>query len=303
MHAMFRTVLATAGLACSWTAWGAEPPPEPLRLTECRIKVIDQVTLAADQAGVLGFLECREGDAVQARQRMAGVRDDVVAAQLAIARQKAEYVAEIEAKQKAHEIAINEHEQSLAANRAQASTVPRLEIERLKLAKELAAFEIVKAQHELKLNQLHLHLAEQELAQFAIAAPFSGVVTHVFKHKGEAVRPGDPVLELTSTERLRVEGWLELADSFSVAAGARVKVRLNIPDVDLPVEGRSFEGRVSFVDVVVEPVSQRVKVWADVVNQDQVLRAGLMADMTIERSPFPVAATPGGSVVRTGRTK
>jgi multidrug resistance efflux pump len=265
-----------------------------VHLKECRIKLIDQVTLAADQSGIIDFVEPREGDAVMARQKIAGVRDEVAKANLAIARQKAGYTAEIEAKQKAHEIASNEYEQALAANRSQAKTVPQLEVERMRLARELAAFEIQKAQHEHTLNGLSRDLAERELAQFLIAAPFSGVITRVFKHKGEAVRQGDPVLELTSTDRLRVEGWLELPDSFSVSAGCRVKVRLSIPDADLPVEQRVFEGRVSFVDVVVEPVSQRVKVWADVINQDNLLRAGLLADMNIERNP------PGrtGSVVR-----
>lgn len=273
------------------TICAADPAAE-IRLTECRIKLIDQVTLAADQSGVLEFVEPREGATVTSRQKLAGVRDDVAEANLAVAHQKAEYIAEIEAKQKAYEIAVNEHEQALVANRSQVNTVPKLEIERLKLAKELASFEIERAKHEHKLHQLNRDLAEKELAQFFISAPFTGVVTRVFKLKGEAVRQGDPVLELTSTDRLRVEGWLELADSFAVSAGARVKVRLNVPDVDLPVEQRVFEGRVSFVDVVVEPVSQRVKVWADVINQNQLLRAGLLADMTIERDAAAASTTP-----------
>lgn len=282
---MDKTAILIAAACCL----GAAPPgarSQPIRVTECRVKVIDQVTLAADQAGVLEFVESREGDTVAARQRLAGVRDDVAAANLALATAQAEYVAEIEAKQKAHEIAVNEHKQALAANDRQRNTVPQLEVERLRLAIELALFEIEKARHEHHLSILRKELAEKELEQYLIAAPISGVITHVYKHKGEAVRPGDPVLELTSTDRVRVEGWLDLATSLRVTTGDKVRVQLNIPDVDVPVEQRVFDGRVSFVDLVVEPVSQRIRIWADVINQDNLLRPGLdQAVMTIEPSP------------------
>lgn len=286
-------MLKAAILISAMCCLSAAPPatkPQPIRVTECFVKVIDQVTLAADQAGVLEFVEPREGDTVAARQRLAGVRDDVAAANVALATAQAEYVAEIAAKEKAHDIAVNEEKQAHLANQTQRNTVPQLEVERLRLAKELASFEIEKARHEHRLSNLRKELAERELEQYVIAAPIGGVITHVYKFKGEAVRAGDPVLELTSTDRVRVEGWLELASGLHVTAGDRVRVQLNIPDVDLPIEQRVFEGKVSFVDVVVEPVSQRIKVWADVVNQDNLLRAGLQADMTIEPSSLAAAS-------------
>ena len=45
--------------------------------------------------------------------------------------------------------------------------------------------------------------AQAQLDTFSIRAPFAGVVTRVHRGKGEAVRQGDQVLELVSTQRVR----------------------------------------------------------------------------------------------------
>ncbi len=261
-----------------------------LVLVDCRVKIIDQLPLASDRAGVIADMNLREGDTVVARQRIARLRDDVIQAQLAIAQQKAEYTAEVSAKEKSHLIAVNEYRQAVEANRENARTVPLIEVERLKLAAELAAFEIEKAKHELQVHRLERDQASAELQAYSILAPVSGIVTKTFKHRGEAVRQGDPVIEITSTDRVKVEGWLTLSESFQVAQGTPVKVQIDLPDEDHPIEKQVFEGRVTFVDVVVEPSRGRVKLTAEVVNHDNILRAGLTARMTVATSTSKTAA-------------
>jgi multidrug efflux pump subunit AcrA (membrane-fusion protein) len=97
-------------------------------------------------------------------------------------------------------------------------------------------------------------------------------------------------MEIVNTERIRVEGHVEIADIWSVQVGDRVEVYLDIPEVDLPVEKEKFTGRIVFIDIEVEPVTRRVSVWADLVNRDGMLRAGLTANMKIlptEPKPTP----------------
>lgn len=273
-------------------AFGDKPPAKnEVLLQDCRIKLIDQLTLAADRNGVVADAPFREGESVTARQRVASLRDEVARAQLAVAQAKAEYTAEISAKEKAYAIALNEHRQALEANRETARTVPILEVERLRLAAEQASFEIEEAKQKLLISKLERDQMQAELSTYAIVAPINGVVTNVFKKRGEAVRQGDPVLELTSTERVRVDGQLSLADAYRVKQGAKVFVQLDVADHDLPGEDRVFEGRVTFVNVEVAQSLKTVKVSADVVNPDNVLRAGLTARMRIlvaNDSPGPV---------------
>lgn len=287
---------------------GDEESVRELQLTECRIKLIDQVVLASDRTGVLKFVEPREGDSIRAQQRVAGLDDDLILAEVAAAEHKATNDIEIRAHQKSSELADVEYEKSQQANREVKNTVPLIELHKLKLAAEKARLEIELAEHELTFNRLERDIKRQELGTYAITTPISGLVTKVYKQRGEAVKQGDPIMEVTSTDRLRVEGWLPLEHAWSVAVGQRVMVRLNVPEIDLPEEQRVFEGKITFVDVSVEPVSRFTKVMADVVNQDGVLRAGLTADMTIRlagktssvaRSPAASQATEKSSLATT----
>lgn len=290
---------AVVGLCCVGNAFSLNAAEAPrtgdIVLQGCRVKIIDQIPLASDRAGILSEMNLREGDPVTARQRVARIRDDVVQAQFAIAQQKAEYVADVAAKDKSYLIAQNEYRQAVNANRETARTVPEIEVERLKLAMELASAEVEKAKHELQVHRLERDQASAELQAYGILAPFGGVVTKVFKKRGEAVRQGDPVIEITSTERVRVDGWLELPDSFRVSQGMPVKVQLDIENYDLPEEKQVFDGRVTFVDVVVEPTGEKVKISAEVVNHDNILRAGLTARMTVVPGKTAVVTPVSGT--------
>ena len=107
------------------------------------------------------------------------------------------------------------------------------------------------------------------------------MVTKVLKAKGEAVREGDPILEISSTARVKVEGYVNIKDVWSISQGCRVKVQLDIAEAELPVEKLTFDGRIVFVDVKVQPVTGEIRVWAEVANKDNVLRDGLTSKMTI----------------------
>ncbi len=259
-----------------------ESPPTAIPLTDCKIKLIEQVMLASDRPGILKFIEPKEGDAVQAKQKIAGLQDDLVQAELAAAEHKATNDIEVRAGEKARDLAVKEYEQAQRANRDVKNTVPMVELHKYKLAAEQSVLEIELAKHELIFSRLQRDLKRTELETFGIRAPFSGVVTKVFKQRGEAVRQGDPILELANTDHVRVEGWLDLEQTWKVSVGNRVLVRLNIPEVDLPIEEVVHEGRVTFVDVTVQPVTRLTRVFAEVVNHDNILRAGLNADMVIQ---------------------
>ena len=263
----------------------------PVTLLRCRIKLIDDVTLASGRTGVLANVKPREGDAVKKDEPVANLIDDVPRAALAIAEKEASNDVEVRYSLKARELAAAEHEAALIANRNLAKTVPDIEVKKLKLGEERGVLQVEKAQHDFETVKLKRDEARGILKTFRIDAPFDGVVTRVFKSSGEAVREGDPILELTNTSRVRVEGYVNIKDVWNIAPGCPVTVQLDIPDVDLPVEQLTFEGRVAFVDVKVEPVTREVRVWAEVANRNNVLRTGLTARMTIDPSAS-VAAPP-----------
>ena len=124
--------------------------------------------------------------------------------------------------------------------------------------------------------------AAAELRTCRIEAPFDGKVRKVFKHKGEAVAQGTPILELISTRIVRVEGYLPVEDLWSVKRGDPVEVRIDFPDRDLEIEKEVFHGKVYFIDPTVSNVTHRARVWAEVQNPDEKLIEGLYAKMTIQ---------------------
>ena len=159
------------------------------------------------------------------------------------------------------------------------------------LAAERSELQIEKAQMDRELNYLARDEAMAQLKTYKVEAPFAGIVTRVHKRQGEAVRQGDPILELVNTDRVRVEGDVKISQIWNIRRGDLVKVQLEIPNFDLDVEKLTFEGRIVFVDVSVEPVSGTVRVWAEVENSGNLLRAGLSAKMTIYPQRTAVSET------------
>jgi len=261
------------------SAIGAKPESKMVPVSNCRIKLIDVVTLASGRPGILDFVEPQEGDRVAKNQQIAGLMDRVAMAQLAIAEKRAGNDVEVRYSQAAADVAIVEYQKGVMANEKFPGTIPDIELKRLGLQAVRSKLQLEQSQHNLEVAQLESE--ERQLETFRVKAPFDGVVSRVYKAKGEAVNQGDPILELVSTQRVRVEGYIDLEHAWAIKSGMRVKVQLNIPDVDLPVEEEIFAGRIIYVDVAVQPVTRQVRVWAEVANRNDILRAGLTASMVI----------------------
>ena len=267
----------------------AAPPQKPavIRISDCRIVLIDHVTLACDRPGILKAVECKEGQRVMARQDLILIADDVARANLAVADRKGGSDVEVRFHKKASELAEVEYKKNAEANQkavdaGKGAPVAPLEVEKLRLTAEKAVLSIEQAEHELAVNKLNADVTRAELATFSVKAEFEGVVTRVYRKKGEAVHQGDPIVELINPDRVRIEGRIGLSQLRFARQGGRVKVKLSVPDLDLPEEREEFEGRITFVDLVSDPVTHETKVFAEVLNRDNILRAGLMAEMTLD---------------------
>jgi multidrug efflux pump subunit AcrA (membrane-fusion protein) len=104
----------------------------------------------------------------------------------------------------------------------------------------------------------------------------------VYLTKGASVKQGDQVIKLVSTRKVKVEGQVPLRDAALLRPGAKVSVQLASPEAAGAEAGKSYPGKLVFVDVETTPGSRStVRVWAEVENHDNLLRAGLQAKMTI----------------------
>lgn len=250
-------------------------------LQQCRIKLIDFAVLAADHPGILADVIPKEGDNVKAGQLLSSLKDAVVRARLARADKEASNDIEIRFSKKAEEVAQVELDRAEEANKIQKRSVPEVEVKRLRLSRDKSLLQIEQAELQSQIAKLTRDEANAELQAYQVKAPFDGIVTRVFKSKGEAVRQGDPIIELSSTKRVKVEGYVNVKDIWNVKRGNRVMVKLDVEDMELEVEKEVFYGKIVFVDVSAQPVTGQVRVWAEVENRDNILRAGLNARMAI----------------------
>ena len=245
----------------------------------CRILLIHRRQLASDIPGVIGSVGPREGDAVKKGELVAKLRDEVAAAELAVAERKASSDLAIKYAEKARDFSIVDHKRQLDLKAKGATS--SFDVERAQVVAERSAIEVEQAHEQKALDELSRDLAQARLTMYHIQSPFDGVVTSIYKYPGEAVRQGDPILEIVSTARVRVEGYVRVDQAVRIDRGAHVEVRIANLDPDNKLSRRTFEGRVVFVDPTVSS-SLGVRVWAEVPNEDGALREGLSAYMTID---------------------
>ena len=101
------------------TVLGAEtmPASREIRLDDCRIVLIQHVTLACDRSGIVKAVEFKEGQQVLAKQHVALIADEVARANLAVAEKKARNDVDERFARKASQLAEVELKRSLAANK------------------------------------------------------------------------------------------------------------------------------------------------------------------------------------------
>jgi membrane fusion protein (multidrug efflux system) len=141
-----------------------------------------------------------------------------------------------------------------------------------------------------------LAVAQTRLRYTRIVAPFPGVVVHLYRHLGDHVPAGTPVLSLYNPELTYVEANLEETKLEGVAPGNRV--RLDIDAFSQPFHGRVvWINRATGANFALVPrnissgeftkVVQRVPVRILVEKDERWprLRAGLSVTVAIEHGP------------------
>lgn len=257
------------------------PSTKPVILKDCNVDLIDAVDLSSPVPGVLEFVTPEIGDEVSADEVIIGLQADVIKAQKAIAVKEAQNEVEKEYAKAAYELAEAEHRKALEANRRLAGTVAQLEVDRLKLAAERARLQIEQAQFQLDVAGLKAEEAEANVQVYLLESPISGTVVEKYKSRGEGVSQVEPILRVESTARLHVEGEIKVEDMVRVKRGDKVTVKINIPGLSLPEDKQELTGVVKLVDLKVGRIPGTVRVVAEVQNPDNILKAGLLTEMTI----------------------
>ena len=153
------------------------------------------------------------------------------------------------------------------------------------------------AQAQVDQARVAVQLAEQQLADATVRAPFTGLLASRPPAVGSLVGTGSPVAALVDIDRVVIEAGFSEREVNGLAVGQAVRVRVDA------LGGEELVGTVLAVSPVADRTSRAFPVRFAVDNPDHRLKPGMVArvEAEVERVVAPVA--PRAAVfTRSGRT-
>ena len=144
----------------------------------------------------------------------------------------------------------------------------------------------VAAQAALADARARLALAQDQVENTTAAAPFDGVVSERQVSAGDVVQPGSPMFTIIDPATMRLEA--------AVSAEQLAQVRIALP-VSFTVSGypgRTFAGRITRINPIVDPATRQVRIYASIPNAGQTLVGGLYAEGRIAAESHVGAVAP-----------
>ena len=286
-----RSTLLTTCLASVCLLTSAARAAEPVVVESVVLQLIDHADLAAGDSGLLVKLKATEGQMFRQGDVIARIDDtdarieqQAAEAELALAKARAENDVAIRAAEAAQHVAeaeVARSEESIASF-AKSVSQSQLDVERLNVEK--LKLEVEAGKHELRLARLAEQVAQQKLdaatlviRRRQVLAPIDGMAVDVEASVGEWVEPGQKLVRLVSTKRLKAEGFVSADQAAAGLNGRQATLEL--------ADGTQVTGRVVFVSPEIDPINKQVRLWAEVENPTGQLRPGQAVRMVVSDTP------------------
>jgi len=147
------------------------------------------------------------------------------------------------------------------------------------------------AQAQRDAADAQLGLAQANLRNHVLSAPFAGCVTKVPAGVGTIVAPGAPMFHLQDTSTLKLAGTLGEGDAALVKIGA---------PVELTIDGKDVRGKLVAVLSSVDAATRRVPVEAEIANPGRALRAGTFVRAEVVGTDAISVVRLPGTAIRPG---
>jgi RND family efflux transporter MFP subunit len=228
---------------------------------------LQQVEVAAPEAGLIESIRVREGDAVDRGQTLAQLDVRVLEASLALARAKAQSTAQVDAAAAEYQLrkdrldAIEQLQREGHANTE--------ELQRARRDAAVAESKLKAAKEDVALSALEARQIEAQIDRRIIRSPVDGVVIRLTRQQGEFLSPADPVLAtIANLDTLRVKFHVPTRQAKQYAVGQTV-------DIFFPDDERLAPARIDFVSPVTNADSGTVRVDVVIDNKQGLFRSGV----------------------------
>lgn len=230
------------------------------------VEAMNDVTLSAEEGGVIREFYVAKGAAVQAGQPVAKIDDAVLAAQVAEARAAAQ-------------LAREQYERQ------------RQVWEEEKIGSEIGYLQ-AKAQAEAAAARTAA--LEARLARTVIRAPVAGMFDEKLMEAGEMAMPGSRIGRVVSARRVKVTAGIPERFAADVATGTPARLTFDI------FPGEEFAGRVGFVGSTIDPANRTFPIEIVIENPRRLIKPRMVANVQVVRERLSgVVVLPQDLVMRT----
>lgn len=141
-----------------------------------------------------------------------------------------------------------------------------------------------------------LETSGEEIRHLTVQSPIAGVVTARNVTQGSRIGPADAALEVADLSRVWVLADLYEADLARVRPGMAA-------ELELPALGRRLQGRVAFLDPVLDPKTRTLKARLEFPNPDGSLRPEMLGEVLIKTGERKALCIPLDAVLDSGARK
>lgn len=191
-------------------------------------------------------------------------------------------------------------------NRAEKARVSELDInvaeanrqlKRIKnLANQSAASEQLLDEQEARVKALSAQrdVAQADLEELVIHAPFSGRLGTRMVSMGSLVRPGDIITTLDDLSVIKVDFSVSEIHFASLTKGQTIYAS------SVAYPGEEFVGSITNIDSRIDPVTRSIQVRAQLPNDELKMRPGMLLQINLEKRVLDALVIPESALVPEG---
>tara|TARA_Y100000310_G_scaffold95022_1_gene92875 strand:+ start:5076 stop:5861 length:786 start_codon:yes stop_codon:yes gene_type:complete len=146
-------------------------------------------------------------------------------------------------------------------------------------------------QARVKALEAQLDIAQAQLNDLQIRAPFSGLLGNREISVGSLVQPGNTITSLDDISVIKVDFSVSENHLASVAKGQTITAS------SVAYPGESFSGKITNIDTRLDPISRSIRVRATLDNQDKRLRPGMLLTVVVEKRVLNTLVLPEKALV------
>jgi RND family efflux transporter MFP subunit len=247
-------------------AAGPEAAGAPADL-DCLIQPHEIVAVSSAVEGLVEVITVDRGDLVERGAVLATLESSAERAAVALAKARAEMESALKSSQVRVDFGVRRFVRT--EEMFKRDLVPLKEMDEAETGKVLAELALLEAQENRRLAELDYERAKAALALRTVRSPITAVVVERLRSVGETTNES-PLIRLAQIDPLRVEVFVPVALLGSIRIGMQ-----GVVTPEAPLNGTSYNARVSVVDRVVDAASGTLGVRLELPNPGYRLPAGL----------------------------